>query len=225
MSPGSTVCTKIHTHKLMYPAFCGMRNFQDPGVPPVRPWTFAPVEPLAGFLSCTVEERAQHLVPEKMVCRRGFVFDIATPDSTRTMCFTKAYSHYAEGTGSVILETMSREECTQRFDEHGTPARTYLSSPSSLTDAVQHTDKEKGDAASAPPRPKTSKGEAAAKRTVHTNSTCPLLALELRWMTPKELATLHGFPPSYDFPSSVSHKQVLCISHCRVLVLCRGCYT
>lgn len=39
----------------------------------------------------------------KVVIRRGRLFDIVDGASFRTMCFTKAYSHYAEGTGSVVL--------------------------------------------------------------------------------------------------------------------------
>uniref|UniRef100_A0A182RIC8 tRNA (cytosine(38)-C(5))-methyltransferase n=1 Tax=Anopheles funestus TaxID=62324 RepID=A0A182RIC8_ANOFN len=37
------------------------------------------------------------------------LMDVCTPESTNSMCFTKAYTHYAEGTGSVFCP-LSKEE-------------------------------------------------------------------------------------------------------------------
>uniref|UniRef100_A0A182MS87 Uncharacterized protein n=1 Tax=Anopheles culicifacies TaxID=139723 RepID=A0A182MS87_9DIPT len=37
------------------------------------------------------------------------VMDVCTPDSTNSMCFTKAYTHYAEGTGSVYCPLPKEE--------------------------------------------------------------------------------------------------------------------
>uniref|UniRef100_A0A1A9W237 tRNA (cytosine(38)-C(5))-methyltransferase n=1 Tax=Glossina brevipalpis TaxID=37001 RepID=A0A1A9W237_9MUSC len=42
------------------------------------------------------------LVDEKTLDRRVLVMDIVTFNSINTMCFTKAYTHYIEGTGSVF---------------------------------------------------------------------------------------------------------------------------
>lgn len=41
-------------------------------------------------------------VPEKVLRKYFLVLDITYPDSRNSMCFTKAYTHYAEGTGSVF---------------------------------------------------------------------------------------------------------------------------
>lgn len=43
-----------------------------------------------------------HPIPEKILQKYFWVLDIACPASVNTMCFTKAYTHYAEGTGSVF---------------------------------------------------------------------------------------------------------------------------
>ncbi|XP_031572379.1 tRNA (cytosine(38)-C(5))-methyltransferase-like [Actinia tenebrosa] len=45
---------------------------------------------------------SQFLLPEKVLSRFALVLDIVTPASTHSCCFTKAYGHYAEGTGSVL---------------------------------------------------------------------------------------------------------------------------
>lgn len=42
------------------------------------------------------------LLPDDLLRRRARVLDIAGADAERTMCFTKAYTHYTEGTGSVF---------------------------------------------------------------------------------------------------------------------------
>lgn len=46
-----------------------------------------------------------HLVPLETLTRRVFVIDIVTKDSTSSNCFTKAYSQYFEGTGSIFTNT------------------------------------------------------------------------------------------------------------------------
>ncbi|KZC13735.1 PREDICTED: tRNA (cytosine(38)-C(5))-methyltransferase [Dufourea novaeangliae] len=48
----------------------------------------------------TVEE-TQYLVPRKLLQKRAWLLDIRTSQSHGSCCFTKAYGHYVEGTGSV----------------------------------------------------------------------------------------------------------------------------
>lgn len=43
----------------------------------------------------------EHLLTDKMLLKHSGVLDIVTKDSVKSCCFTKAYTHYAEGTGSV----------------------------------------------------------------------------------------------------------------------------
>ncbi|KAI8503900.1 tRNA (cytosine-5-)-methyltransferase [Branchiostoma belcheri] len=49
------------------------------------------------------EEEDQLLLPDKLLDRYWKVLDIVTPSSRRSCCFTKAYGHYTEGTGSVLF--------------------------------------------------------------------------------------------------------------------------
>ncbi|XP_011502833.1 PREDICTED: tRNA (cytosine(38)-C(5))-methyltransferase, partial [Ceratosolen solmsi marchali] len=44
----------------------------------------------------------QYLIPKNILLKRGSILDVRTPESNGSCCFTKAYSHYVEGTGSVI---------------------------------------------------------------------------------------------------------------------------
>ncbi|KAF6200579.1 hypothetical protein GE061_005022 [Apolygus lucorum] len=43
----------------------------------------------------------QFLVPDDVLRKRAWILDIATKTSTKTCCYTKSYTHYIEGTGSV----------------------------------------------------------------------------------------------------------------------------
>nr|CAD7442017.1 unnamed protein product [Timema bartmani] len=48
------------------------------------------------------EHMAQFRVPDKVLGRHVKLLDLVEPSSTRSCCFTKAYTHYVEGTGSVL---------------------------------------------------------------------------------------------------------------------------
>lgn len=58
----------------------------------------------------------EHLLPDKILEKRFQVLDICTTDSVNSMCFTKSYSRYIEGTGSVFAP-MRREELSQKIAE------------------------------------------------------------------------------------------------------------
>uniref|UniRef100_A0A915JW35 tRNA (cytosine(38)-C(5))-methyltransferase n=1 Tax=Romanomermis culicivorax TaxID=13658 RepID=A0A915JW35_ROMCU len=44
------------------------------------------------------------LVDDKLLLKYAEIFDITSAESCRSCCFTKAYSHYVRGTGSVIQQ-------------------------------------------------------------------------------------------------------------------------
>lgn len=92
------------------------------------------------------------MLPEQKVLKYGFLYDIVTPDSERSTCFTKGYRSYVEGTGSV-LQTADKNIKGKEGD------------PSSL------------------------------------------LPLKLRYFTPREIASLLGFPPEFRLPADLSAKQ------------------
>lgn len=55
-------------------------------------------------------------VPEKILLKHGTVLDIRTAESNGSCCFTKAYSHYMEGTGS-ILSPIPVGEVKKKFED------------------------------------------------------------------------------------------------------------
>lgn len=58
------------------------------------------IQQISQFISSNNENTTP--IPEKVLQKYFRVLDIAYPDSVNSMCFTKAYTHYAEGTGSVF---------------------------------------------------------------------------------------------------------------------------
>lgn len=46
-------------------------------------------------------EEPQYLIPTKLLAKRAWLLDIRTSQCNGSCCFTKAYGHYVEGTGSV----------------------------------------------------------------------------------------------------------------------------
>lgn len=54
------------------------------------------------IMECDNKNLNDYLLNDDILQKRVLVLDIVYPKSTKTMCFTKAYTHYAEGTGSVF---------------------------------------------------------------------------------------------------------------------------
>lgn len=65
----------------------------------------------------SVEEEDELLVPERVLARYGNLLDVVQADSTQCCCFTKAYTHYVEGTGSVI-QCNKEESLDKAFSEY-----------------------------------------------------------------------------------------------------------
>ncbi|EGD73928.1 hypothetical protein PTSG_05624 [Salpingoeca rosetta] len=271
---------QIAAHSFLPPA-----PQQVPGVPPVRPWTLRPVRAVGAYLSADEGEIAANLVPMKVVLRHGQLFDIVDATSHRTMCFTKAYSHYAEGTGSVVLgaKDATLEACARVFAEveaskaqppqpqQSSPPQSHQSSPPQPQQSQPSSSSASASASSKPsdverPRKQAKKHEGAhddgdddddshgddgddmnevqegegtstvtaeatatqptlaatdtAAVAVHTtattntvSTTCidaseALGALRLRWFTPREMLTIHGFADTYTVPADVTAKQM-----------------
>lgn len=56
---------------------------------------------ISSLLSDESSLSSEFLLDEKVLTKRVWLLDIVTSCSTNSMCFTKAYTHYSEGTGSV----------------------------------------------------------------------------------------------------------------------------
>eukprot|EP01137_Pigoraptor_chileana_P015837 Opistho-2@5428 len=140
-------CGFAHTEHMLTPLQLGIPNsrlrfFLLARRTPISPVSFptagsVPCAPIASYLeegaSAAVIEACR--IPAKIVCRSGGLFDIVTPQSVRSCCFTKAYGHYVEGTGSVLQPHGTREEHEELWQTH----------------AAQQADNDKGSADASPP--------------------------------------------------------------------------
>ncbi|XP_022790094.1 tRNA (cytosine(38)-C(5))-methyltransferase-like [Stylophora pistillata] len=60
----------------------------------------------------------EFLLPGKVLCKFALLLDIVNPQSERSCCFTKAYGHYAEGTGSVLkMATIDDSDIFRRYQD------------------------------------------------------------------------------------------------------------
>lgn len=59
--------------------------------------------PVSEFIDqdTTAVDLSSYLIPKKDLLQNCWVFDMVTPESKSTNCFTKAYSHFSRGTGSI----------------------------------------------------------------------------------------------------------------------------
>ncbi|KAL2085661.1 hypothetical protein ACEWY4_018981 [Coilia grayii] len=55
------------------------------------------------------EDMEQYLLPPKTLLRYALLMDIVRPACRRSVCFTKGYGHYVEGTGSVLQSCMEED--------------------------------------------------------------------------------------------------------------------
>lgn len=55
------------------------------------------------------DQLSRYLLKDDILRKRLAIMDVCTPDSINSMCFTKAYTHYAEGTGSVYSPLLRTE--------------------------------------------------------------------------------------------------------------------
>ena len=73
---------------------------------------------LSNFLQqLSLQEENELLVPVETLTRYSSILDIVGKDSTQCCCFTKAYRHYVEGTGSVI-QCNKEESLDEAFQEY-----------------------------------------------------------------------------------------------------------
>ena len=75
------------------------------------------LQPISFYLEVlTEEQQSQYLVPDKILLKYAMAMDIVRPTCTRSCCFTRAYGHYAVGTGSVLQVCGGVEELDVAFE-------------------------------------------------------------------------------------------------------------
>uniref|UniRef100_A0A3P8SUK0 tRNA (cytosine(38)-C(5))-methyltransferase n=1 Tax=Amphiprion percula TaxID=161767 RepID=A0A3P8SUK0_AMPPE len=68
------------------------------------------VREIQDFLEPQTEVNMEHyLLPPKTLLRYGLLLDIVKPTCRRSVCFTKGYGRYVEGTGSVLQSSVETE--------------------------------------------------------------------------------------------------------------------
>jgi hypothetical protein len=63
------------------------------------------------FLESHKPNLDDYLLSPQTLNRFGNILDIVTPSSKKSCCFTKAYGHYVEGTGSVLQTAQVDVSC------------------------------------------------------------------------------------------------------------------
>lgn len=71
---------------------------------------------LQTFLGDVNANKDDFLLPDEVLLKRVLLLDIVHPESKKSMCFTKAYTRYSEGTGSVYCP-LSKDERDRTFKE------------------------------------------------------------------------------------------------------------
>lgn len=56
---------------------------------------------VSSLLPSVDDDNNEYLLSNDLLSKRAWLLDITHSNSTNTRCFTKAYTHYAEGTGSI----------------------------------------------------------------------------------------------------------------------------
>ena len=75
------------------------------------------LEPISTYLENLTEDQAsEYLVPDKVLLKYAMAMDIVRPSCSRSCCFTRAYGHYAVGTGSVVQQCLEKGELDVAFE-------------------------------------------------------------------------------------------------------------
>ncbi|XP_043546317.1 tRNA (cytosine(38)-C(5))-methyltransferase isoform X3 [Chiloscyllium plagiosum] len=77
------------------------------------------IQMIQEFLEEELKDPSSYFIPLKTLLRYALVLDIVGPSCRRSVCFTKGYGHYVEGTGSV-LKTAPDVELSEVFQSFQT---------------------------------------------------------------------------------------------------------
>lgn len=149
------------------------------------------LDSISTFLDETNSEYDKYLIVPDKLLKRFMVMDITYPHSKRSCCFTKAYGHYVDGTGSFL-----------QTNQYG-PTRdsVYEKIKQSQSKDASEVKEETG-------QPPSKKKKKFIKLDVLTEDDMSSLRdLKLRYFSPSEIARLHCLSYDFGFPNSVTLKQ------------------
>ncbi|XP_017065525.2 tRNA (cytosine(38)-C(5))-methyltransferase [Drosophila eugracilis] len=113
--------TQFNVPNTRYRYYCIARKNEDFSFAGGKIWEKMPgsntKDQILSQISEIVEENvaSDFLVPDDVLTKRVLVMDIIHPAQSRSMCFTKGYTHYTEGTGSAYTP-LSEQESHQIFE-------------------------------------------------------------------------------------------------------------
>mmetsp|Transcript_22507 Transcript_22507/g.40421 ORF Transcript_22507/g.40421 Transcript_22507/m.40421 type:complete len:446 (-) Transcript_22507:39-1376(-) len=140
--------------------------------------------PVRDFLEHNMshEDRATFGIDPVVLWKAGNYFDVITPSSLRSSCFTKSYAYFHGGAGSVICNDLSAQEIQQVYEK-------FFTERNAIIEAAE------------PNKPNW-------KQVVEERGGCPTLeSLKLRYFMPHEIARLLGFPEDFAFHPESSLRQ------------------
>ncbi|XP_022221304.2 LOW QUALITY PROTEIN: tRNA (cytosine(38)-C(5))-methyltransferase [Drosophila obscura] len=115
--------TQFNVPNTRHRYYCIARKTEDFGFAGGKIWDEMPDRKAAADqsvsqISAILEDNVscEHLVPDDVLAKRVLVMDIIHPTQNRSMCFTKGYTHYTEGTGSAFTP-LSEEESHRIFEQ------------------------------------------------------------------------------------------------------------
>lgn len=141
------------------------------------------------LLPAEAPELSSLAVGEHVLERYGGVMDLVGRSSRRSCCFTKNYSRYVKGTGSIVCEGLG--DVSGDAGEGGSSGGSTVGKGGGV---------EVGATTSTPPPLALCPSEKSLEA---------LRPLKPRFFAPREIARLHGFPDSFTFPpdGSVGRKK------------------
>jgi tRNA (cytosine38-C5)-methyltransferase len=148
--------------------------------------------------------RAEYRVPDRVLSSSsGWCLDLRTPASDYSACFTKSYSRFARGTGSVLVEVdaAAGADAVSEGDTQQLEAYLVRPRPSTATAAVSSTEPEP---ALEPAATSSSEDRALWWERLQRGAPRPLT---IRYFTPQELLRLFGFPKSFRFPAALNKSK------------------
>lgn len=147
----------------------------------------------------TPELRAEYSVPDRVLSSSsGWCLDLRTPASDYTACFTKSYSRFARGTGSVLVELDGDAGVVSADDTQQLEAYLVRPRTSTATTAAAVAD------STAEPAATPSEDRALWWERLQRGAPRPLT---IRYFTPQELLRLFGFPKSFHFPAGLNKSK------------------
>jgi tRNA (cytosine38-C5)-methyltransferase len=184
-------------------------NSLDFGIPNSRPRLYF-IASLTGFTSkfipnpipkTRISHHLQHdiietkyLVPRMQLWKAGAYFDYCFPDDYHSCCFTKAYTRFAKGGGSVLIKNKDLlKESLQKYK---------------LMKLQLDADWAKSN------QSKTEYFE-----LFYSNTKCPLEDLKIRYFTPREIARLLGYSDDFILNGSLKSQYKLLGNSMNVVVV------